>query len=140
NLVPYVAQVAVGRRDAVHVYGNDYDTPDGTGVRDYIHVVDLARGHVAALKWMEGRTGCEVFNLGTGQGTSVLEVIKAFSEECGRELPYVIEPRRAGDVAANWADCTKANELLGWEARYDIADMCCDSWHWQSRNPYGYES
>lgn len=140
NLVPYVAQVAVGRRDAVHVYGNDYDTPDGTGVRDYIHVVDLARGHVAALKWMEGRTGCEVFNLGTGQGTSVLEVIKAFSEECGRELPYVIEPRRAGDVAANWADCTKAKELLGWEARYDIADMCCDSWHWQSRNPYGYES
>ncbi|MBR1829916.1 MAG: GDP-mannose 4,6-dehydratase, partial [Atopobiaceae bacterium] len=138
NLVPYVAQVAVGRRDAVHVFGNDYDTPDGTGVRDYIHVMDLARGHVAALGWMGGRTGCEVFNLGTGRGTSVLEIVKAFSKACGRELPYVIEPRRAGDVAANWADCAKAREVLGWEAQYDITDMCRDSWRWQSHNPLGY--
>lgn len=139
NLVPYVAQVAVGRRDAVHVYGNDYDTPDGTGVRDYIHVVDLARGHVAALEWMAHRGGCEVFNLGTGKGTSVLDVIKAYSAACGTDLPYVVEPRRPGDVTANWADCTKAKELLGWEAQYDIEDMCRDSWRWQSNNPYGYE-
>ncbi len=139
NLLPYVAQVAVGRRDAVHVFGNDYDTPDGTGVRDYIHVMDLATGHVAALAWMAGRTGVEVFNLGTGNGTSVLEIISAFSKACGRELPYVIEPRRAGDVTANYADCTKAREMLGWEARYDIADMCRDGWNWQSHNPNGYE-
>ena len=139
NLLPYVAQVAVGRRDAVHVFGNDYDTPDGTGVRDYIHVMDLAAGHVAALEWMSGRTGCEVFNLGTGNGTSVLEIIRAFSEACGRELPYVIEPRRAGDVTANWADCTKAREQLGWEAEFGIAEMCRDSWNWQSHNPNGYE-
>ena len=139
NLLPYVAQVAVGRRDAVHVFGDDYDTPDGTGVRDYIHVMDLAAGHVAALAWMGGRTGCEVFNLGTGRGTSVLEIIKAFSAACGRELPYVIEPRRAGDVTANWADCTKAKELLGWEAKNGIAEMCRDSWNWQSHNPNGYE-
>lgn len=139
NLLPYVAQVAVGRRDAVHVFGDDYDTPDGTGVRDYIHVMDLAAGHVAALEWMGGRTGCEVFNLGTGNGTSVLEIVRAFSEACGRELPYVIEPRRAGDVTANWADCTKAREVLGWEAKYGIAEMCRDSWNWQSHNPNGYE-
>ena len=140
NLLPYVAQVAVGRRDAVHVFGNDYDTPDGTGVRDYIHVVDLARGHVAALSWMAGRSGCEVFNLGTGNGTSVLQIIRAFSEACGRDLPYVIEPRRAGDVTANYADCAKAREMLGWEATYGIAEMCRDSWNWQSHNPNGYES
>ena len=139
NLLPYVAQVAVGRRDAVHVFGDDYDTPDGTGVRDYIHVMDLAAGHVAALAWMDGKTGCEVFNLGTGRGTSVLEIVKAFSDACGRELPYVIEPRRAGDVTANYADCTKAKEMLGWEAQYDIADMCRDGWNWQSHNPNGYE-
>ena len=139
NLLPYVAQVAVGRRDAVHVFGDDYDTPDGTGVRDYIHVMDLAAGHVAALAWMAGRAGCEVFNLGTGNGTSVLEIIKAFSAACGKELPYVIEPRRAGDVTANWADCTKAKEMLGWEAKYGIAEMCRDSWNWQSHNPNGYE-
>ncbi|MBO7674013.1 MAG: UDP-glucose 4-epimerase GalE [Atopobiaceae bacterium] len=139
NLLPYVAQVAVGRRDAVHVFGDDYDTPDGTGVRDYIHVVDLARGHVAALAWMDGRTGCEVFNLGTGTGTSVLEIIKAFSAACGRELPYVVEPRRAGDVTANWADCTKAREVLGWQAEFGISEMCRDAWNWQSNNPFGYE-
>ena len=139
NLLPYVAQVAVGRRDAVHVFGDDYDTPDGTGVRDYIHVVDLAEGHAAALAWMEGKHGCEVFNLGTGKGTSVLEIIQAFSRACGRDLPYVIEPRRAGDVTANWADCTKAAEVLGWTAKRGIAEMCADSWHWQSMNPNGFE-
>lgn len=139
NLVPYVAQVAVDKREAVHVFGNDYDTPDGTGVRDYIHVVDLAKGHVAALKWMDGKQGCEVFNLGTGTGTSVLEVISAFSKACGHELPYVIEPRRAGDVTANWADCAKAKEELGWKAKFNIDDMCRDSWNWQSHNPNGFE-
>lgn len=139
NLVPYVAQVAVGKRDAVHVYGNDYDTPDGTGVRDYIHVMDLASGHVAALAWMNGRCGVEIFNLGTGKGSSVLDIIKAFSAACGRDLPYVIEPRRAGDVTANYADCSKAKQELGWEAQYDINDMCRDSWNWQSHNPNGYE-
>ncbi len=139
NLVPYVAQTAIGKRDAVHVFGNDYDTPDGTGVRDYIHVCDLASGHAAALAWMNGRTGVEVFNLGTGKGTSVLEIIRAFSAACGREVPYVIEPRRAGDVTANYADCTKARELMGWEAKFDIDDMCRDSWNWQSNNPNGYE-
>lgn len=139
NLLPFVAQVAIGRRPELSVFGNDYPTPDGTGVRDYIHVVDLARGHVAALEWMAHRSSCEVFNLGTGKGTSVLDVIKAYSAACGTDLPYVVEPRRPGDVTANWADCTKAKELLGWEAQYDIADMCRDSWRWQSNNPYGYE-
>ena len=139
NLLPYVAQVAVGRRDCVHVYGNDYDTPDGTGVRDYIHVVDLAAGHVAALEWMEGRSGVEIFNLGTGNGTSVLQIIEAYSRACGHELPYVIDPRRPGDVTANYADATKAYELLGWKAERGIDEMCRDSWHWQSTNPNGYE-
>ena len=138
NLVPYVAQVAVGKRDAIHVFGDDYDTPDGTGVRDYIHVCDLARGHVAALTWMQGRTGVEIFNLGTGTGSSVLDVVRSFSDACGKELPYVIEPRRAGDVSANYADCTKAREMMGWEAELNLADMCRDSWRWQSRNPNGY--
>ena len=139
NLLPYVAQVAVGRRDCVHVYGNDYDTPDGTGVRDYIHVVDLAAGHVAALEWMAGRSGVEIFNLGTGNGTSVLQIIEAYSRACGHELPYVIDPRRPGDVTANYADATKAFELLGWKAERGIDEMCRDSWHWQSTNPNGYE-
>lgn len=138
NLLPYVAQVAVGKRDCVHVFGNDYPTPDGTGVRDYIHVMDLAAGHVAALKWMEGKTGCEVFNLGTGKGTSVLQIITAFSKACGHDIPYVIEHRRSGDVAENYADCTKARTQLGWSAQYTIDDMCRDSWHWQSENPNGY--
>ena len=128
-----------GKRDAVHVFGNDYDTPDGTGVRDYIHVVDLARGHAAALAWMNGRSGVEVFNLGTGTGTSVLQIIEAFSKACGHEIPYVVDPRRPGDVTANYADCTKARELMGWEAKFDIEDMCRDSWNWQSKNPNGYE-
>ena len=138
NLVPYVAQVAVGKLEAVQVYGNDYPTPDGTGVRDYIHVCDLASGHVSALSWMNGKTGVEVFNLGTGTGTSVLEVIAAFSKACGKELPYVIRERRGGDIAAKWCDATKAKTMMGWEAKYDIADMCRDSWNWQSKNPNGF--
>ena len=139
NLVPYVAQVAVGRRDAVHVFGDDYDTPDGTGVRDYIHVMDLASGHVAALRWMSGRTGVEVFNLGTGKGSSVLDVIHAFSRACGKDIPYVVDPRRPGDVTANYADCSKAAREMGWHARYTLDDMCRDSWRWQQSNPNGYE-
>lgn len=138
NLVPYVAQVAVGKLEAVGVFGDDYPTPDGTGVRDYIHVVDLARGHVAALNWMNGKNGVEVVNLGTGVGSSVLDVVHAFEAACGKKLPYVIKPRRAGDIAENYADPTKAKELLGWEARYDLARMCEDSWRWQSNNPNGY--
>ena len=138
NLVPYVAQVAVGKLEAVQVFGNDYPTPDGTGVRDYIHVCDLASGHVAALNWMNGKTGVEIFNLGTGTGTSVLEVVAAFSKACGKELPYVIRERRAGDIAANWCDASKAKRMMGWKAQYDIADMCRDSWNWQSHNPNGF--
>ena len=138
TLVPYVAQVAVGKLEAVQVFGNDYPTPDGTGVRDYIHVCDLASGHVAALNWMNGKTGVEIFNLGTGTGTSVLEVVAAFSKACGKELPYVIRERRAGDIAANWCDASKAERMMGWKAQYDIADMCRDSWNWQSHNPNGF--
>ncbi len=137
NLVPYVAQTAVGKREAVHVFGDDYPTPDGTGVRDYIHVCDLAAGHVAALAWMNGRCGVEVFNLGTGVGSSVLDVVKCFSEACGHEIPYVVEARRAGDVAENYADCAKAEREMGWKARFDLADLCRDSWNWQSKNPDG---
>ena len=140
NLLPYVAQVAVGRRECIHVFGGDYPTADGTCERDYIHVMDLARGHVSALDWMAGRTGCEVFNLGTGTGTSVLQIIRAFSDACGKELPYVIDPRRAGDLPAFWADATKAKEVLGWETEHGIAEMCADSWRWQSMNPNGYAS
>ena len=139
NLVPYVAQVAVGKLAAVRVFGDDYPTPDGTGVRDYIHVVDLARGHVAALKWMAGKTGVEVVNLGTGKGSSVLDVVHAFERACGKELPYEIQPRRAGDIATNYADPAKAKSLLGWEAEYDLDRMYEDSWRWQSNNPNGYE-
>ena len=139
NLLPYVAQTAIGMRSEVHVFGNDYPTPDGTGVRDYIHVCDLASGHAAALAWMNGREGVEVFNLGTGRGTSVLQIIEAFSKACGHEVPYVIDPRRPGDVAENYADCSKAKEQMGWEAKYDIDDMCRDSWNWQSKNPNGFE-
>ena len=138
NLLPYVAQTAIGKRSEVHVFGDDYPTPDGTGVRDYIHVCDLATGHAAALAWMNGREGVEIFNLGTGRGTSVLEIIKAFGRACGHDVPYVIDPRRAGDVAENYADCTKAKEQMGWEAKYGIDEMCRDSWNWQSKNPNGY--
>lgn len=138
NLVPYVAKVAIGELDHVRVFGNDYPTPDGTGVRDYIHVVDLARGHVSALRYMEGKSGVHVFNLGTGRGSSVLDVIHAFSRACGHEIPYEICPRRDGDVAENYADPTKAEQLMGWKAEYDLDRMCEDSWRWQSQNPSGY--
>ncbi len=136
NLLPYVAQVAVGKLQSVGVFGNDYDTPDGTGVRDYIHVVDLARGHVAALQHM--KAGANIYNLGTGSGTSVLEIIKAFSKACGRDLPYDIKPRRAGDIAACYADCSKAERELGWRAELSIEQACADSWRWQSQNPNGF--
>lgn len=138
NLVPYITQVAVGKLKCLGVFGNDYPTKDGTGVRDYIHVCDLASGHVAALNWMNSKTGVEIFNLGTGTGTSVLEVVAAFSKACGKELPYVIRERRAGDIAANWCDASKAERMMGWKAQYDIADMCRDSWNWQSHNPNGF--
>ena len=136
NLLPYVAQVAVGKLQSVGVFGDDYDTPDGTGVRDYIHVVDLARGHVAALQHM--KAGANIYNLGTGSGTSVLEIIKAFSKACGRDLPYEIKPRRAGDIAACYADCSKAERELGWQAELSIEQACADSWRWQSQNPNGF--
>lgn len=136
NLLPYVAQVAVGKLQSVGVFGNDYDTPDGTGVRDYIHVVDLARGHVAALQHM--KAGASIYNLGTGNGTSVLEIIKAFSKACGRDLPYEIKPRRTGDIAACYADCSKAERELGWRAELSIEQACADSWRWQSQNPNGF--
>ncbi|SEK51990.1 UDP-glucose 4-epimerase [Roseateles sp. YR242] len=139
NLMPYVTQVAVGRRAKLSVFGNDYDTPDGTGVRDYIHVVDLADGHVAALKFLlEGQESIWV-NLGTGQGYSVLDLVKAFAKASGREIPYEIVARRPGDVAACYADPALARERLGWTARYDLQRMCEDSWRWQSNNPNGFE-
>ena len=136
NLLPYVAQVAVGKLQSVGVFGDDYDTPDGTGLRDYIHVVDLARGHVAALQHM--KAGASIYNLGTGNGTSVLEIIKAFSKACGRDLPYEIKPRRTGDIAACYADCSKAERELGWRAELSIEQACADSWRWQSQNPNGF--
>jgi UDP-glucose 4-epimerase len=139
NLMPYVSQVAVGRRTALSVFGNDYDTPDGTGVRDYIHVVDLAEGHVAALRRLLDHPGSFTVNLGTGRGHSVLEVVAAFAAASGRAVPYEIRPRRPGDVAACWADPTRARALLGWQARLDLARMCTDAWRWQSNNPRGYE-
>ena len=140
NLVPYIAKVAVGKLEKVHVFGNDYPTPDGTGVRDYIHVVDLARGHVAAIKKLEEKPGLFICNLGTGHGYSVLDVIHAFSKACGTELPYVIDPRRPGDIAECWCDPSKAKRELGWEAQYGIEEMCAHSWNWQSHNPDGYKT
>ena len=140
NLVPYIAKVAVGKLEKVHVFGNDYPTPDGTGVRDYIHVVDLARGHVAAIKKLEEKPGLFICNLGTGHGYSVLDVIHAFSKACGKELPYVIDPRRPGDIAECWCDPSKAKRELGWEAQYGIEEMCAHSWNWQSHNPDGYKT
>ena len=140
NLVPYIAKVAVGELPEVHVYGNDYPTPDGTGVRDYIHVVDLAKGHVAALKKLESKCGLFVCNLGTGKGYSVLDVLHAYEKACGRELPYVIEPRRSGDIAVCYADPAKAREELGWEAQLGIDEMCTSSYKWQSMNPSGYKN
>lgn len=138
NLVPYIARVAVGKLEKLGVFGNDYDTPDGTGVRDYIHVVDLAAGHVQALRHM--KQGVSIYNLGTGQGYSVLDVVKAYSKACGKEIPYEIKPRRAGDIASCYSDPTKAKEELGWEAKYGIEEMCRDSYHWQSMNPDGYQT
>lgn len=138
NLVPYIAKVAMGQLDKLHVFGNDWPTPDGTGVRDYIHVVDLAQGHVAALKKLESGCGLFVCNLGTGKGYSVLDILHAYERACGKKLPYVIDPRRPGDIAACWADPTKAQRELGWQARYDIDAMCASSWNWQSKNPHGY--
>ncbi len=140
NLVPYIAKVAVGKLEKVHVFGNDYNTPDGTGVRDYIHVVDLATGHVAALKKLATNCGLFVCNLGTGKGYSVLDVIKAYSKACGKELPYVIDPRRPGDIAECYADPAKAKNELGWQAQYGIEDMCASSWKWQQTNPDGYKT
>ncbi|WP_296241685.1 UDP-glucose 4-epimerase GalE [uncultured Faecalicoccus sp.] len=140
NLLPYVAQVAIGKLECVGVFGDDYDTPDGTGVRDYIHVVDLAKGHVQALNKIKEKAGCKVYNLGTGKGYSVLDVIHAFSKACGKELPYQIKPRRTGDIATCYSKCDLAKEELGWEAQYDLDAMCASSWKWQSMNPNGYNS
>lgn len=140
NLMPYIARVAVGTLPYLNVFGNDYPTPDGTGVRDYIHVTDLATGHMAALDYAASHTGVEVFNLGTGTGYSVLDMVHAFSRACGRDIPYRIAPRRSGDIAACYADVTKAKEILGWRAKLDIDDMCRSAWNWQSHNPNGYES
>jgi UDP-glucose 4-epimerase len=138
NLMPYISQVAVGRRDHLNVFGNDYDTPDGTGVRDYIHVVDLARGHVSAIEYMQSHRGESVFNLGTGVGYSVLDMIKAFERVSGRKIPYEIVARRPGDIATVYASPDKSAELLGWKAQYTLDDMCRDTWKWQSENPMGF--
>ena len=138
NLLPYVAQVAIGKLKCVGVFGNDYDTPDGTGVRDYIHVVDLAKGHVKALEKFKENKGVLIYNLGTGHGYSVLQVIAAFSKACGKEIPYEFKPRRAGDIATCYCTPAKAKAELGWEAEYGIEEMCADSWRWQTQNPNGY--
>ena len=138
NLMPYVSKVAVGALKELHIFGNDYNTPDGTGVRDYIHVCDLAAGHVDALGWVLKNTGCEAVNLGTGKGTSVLEIVNAFKKANGIDVPYVIEARRPGDVDAIYAETEKAAKLFGFKAKYDIVDMCEDTWRWQKNNPNGY--
>ena len=138
NLMPYITQVAVGRREALSVFGNDYPTPDGTGVRDYIHVCDLAQGHVAALKKLEAEAGLFTYNLGTGRGYSVLDVLHAFERACGKTLPHKIVERRPGDVASCYAAPEKAKAELGWEAEFDLDRMCEDSWRWQKNNPQGY--
>ncbi|MDV6347447.1 UDP-glucose 4-epimerase GalE [Nitrosomonas sp. Is35] len=148
NLMPFVAQVAIGRREALNVWGDDYPTPDGTGVRDYIHVVDLALGHLKALEALEAArseqsdqySGCLTVNLGTGQGYSVLDVVRAYQQASGRPIPYKIAPRRPGDIASCYADPKRALELLGWQAKLGLEDMCASSWHWQSINPKGYQS
>ena len=140
NLLPYVAQVAIGKLPEINVFGDDYDTPDGTGVRDYIHVVDLARGHVKAIERFEKKDGVFVCNLGTGHGYSVLDVIHAFEKACGKELPYVIRERRPGDIATCYSSPAKAEKELGWTAEFDLEDMCRDSWNWQQKNPNGYNS
>nr|WP_303180822.1 UDP-glucose 4-epimerase GalE [Lachnoclostridium phocaeense] len=139
NLMPYISQVAVGKLEKLGVFGNDYDTPDGTGVRDYIHVVDLAIGHVKAINYIFTNPGLDVINLGTGQGYSVLDMVKAFSKACGKEIPYEIKPRREGDIAMCYADPSKAAKVLGWKAERGLDEMCEDTWRWQSQNPNGYE-
>lgn len=139
NLMPYITQVAVGKLKELGVFGNDYDTPDGTGVRDYIHVVDLADGHVKALKAIENNCGLAVYNLGTGQGYSVLDLVRAFEEANGIKVPYVIKPRRPGDIATCYSDPSKAEKELDWKAQYSIVDMCRDAWRWQKQNPNGFE-
>ncbi|MCD7772780.1 MAG: UDP-glucose 4-epimerase GalE [Ruminococcus sp.] len=137
NLLPYIAQVAVGKLECLGVFGNDYDTPDGTGVRDYIHVVDLATGHLAAVKYVLEHKGVEAVNLGTGKGSSVMEVLHSFEKACGRELPYKIMPRRAGDIATCYADTTKAFELFGWKVKYTLDEMTADGWNFTKNNPNG---
>ena len=140
NLMPYISQVAVGRLDHLNIFGNDYDTPDGTGVRDYIHVCDLAAGHVAAIEYMlKGHKGENVFNLGTGTGYSVLDMVQAFERVTGQKVPYEIVPRRPGDLATVYSSPDKSAEILGWKAKYDLEDMCRDTWNWQSKNPYGFK-
>ena len=138
NLMPFISQVAVGRRDHLNIFGNDYDTHDGTGVRDYIHVVDLARGHVCAIEYMQKHKGENVFNLGTGMGYSVLDMVKAFERVTGIKIPYEIVARRPGDLATVYSSPDKSAELLGWKAQYNLDDMCRDTWAWQSKNPMGY--
>ena len=139
NLMPFISQTAIGKRKQLSVFGNDYDTHDGTGVRDYIHVVDLAKGHVAAVTYMESNKGEAVFNLGTGTGYSVLDMVKAFETANGIPVPYVIAERRPGDLATCYADPTKSREVLGWTAKHDQTDMCRDTWNWQSQNPNGFD-
>lgn len=138
NLMPYISQVAVGKLERLGVFGNDYDTPDGTGVRDYIHVVDLAKGHVKAIAYLFTDPGLEIINLGTGTGYSVLDMVRAFSKACGKEIPYEIRPRRSGDIATCYADPAKAEKVLGWKAEKGLEEMCEDTWRWQSMNPEGF--
>ena len=138
NLMPYITQVAIGKLEKLGVFGDDYDTPDGTGVRDYIHVVDLAIGHVKAVEKIADKEGLFIYNLGTGNGYSVLDVVHAFEKACGKPIPYEIKPRREGDIATCYCDPSKAKEELGWEAVRGIDEMCEDSWRWQSQNPNGY--
>ena len=140
NLMPYITQVAIGRWDHLSVYGNDYDTPDGTGVRDYIHVVDLAKGHVAAVNYAADQKGCQVFNLGTGVGYSVLDMVNTFMEVNHVNVPYQIVARRPGDIATCYADPSKSREILHWQAKETLADMCRDSWNWQKKNPQGFDT
>ena len=138
NLMPYITQTAVGIRKELGIFGNDYDTPDGTCIRDYIHVVDLAKGHVKAVKKLEENAGLKVYNLGTGTGYSVLDIVKNFEEATGVKVPYEIGPRRPGDIATCYSNANKALEELGWKAQYGIKEMCADSWNWQKNNPNGY--
>ncbi len=138
NLMPYISKVAVGIYPHLNIFGNDYPTPDGTGVRDYIHVTDLAKGHVAAVSFAKNSSGTEIFNLGAGKGISVLEMVFAYEKACGHKISYKIAPRRDGDLAAYYADASKAKKILEWETELTVDDMCCDSWNWQSKNPNGY--